>query len=263
MPRNGSGGYTLPAGNPVVAGTVITDSWANTTVADLATEIAGSMTIDGQTPLTGSLKGATGTVSAPSYSFNAELNTGIYRPAVQTLGVTVNGVEFGRFTTTALQPSTNNTYNLGTSGLRWGTIYGTTIDATTFTGVSTTAKYADLAERYHADAEYTPGTLVQIGGFAEITQVNQPFSSNVFGVISTAPGFCLNSDAGDDKEWPYVALAGRVPVRVIGSVKKGDKLVSAGNGCAMAGIPGQDNLVGYALADKIVAGEGLVMAAVK
>jgi len=56
MSRNGSGTYTLPAGNPVVTGTTIASSWANNTMNDLAAAITGSIAADGQTPITGALQ---------------------------------------------------------------------------------------------------------------------------------------------------------------------------------------------------------------
>jgi len=55
MSRNGSGTYTLPAGNPVVTGTTISSTWANNTLADIATALTGSLAADGQTPATGNL----------------------------------------------------------------------------------------------------------------------------------------------------------------------------------------------------------------
>ena len=55
MSRNGSGVYSLPAGNPVVTGTSISSTWANTTLSDLATAMTGSVASDGQTPMTGNL----------------------------------------------------------------------------------------------------------------------------------------------------------------------------------------------------------------
>ncbi len=55
MSRNGSGTYTLPAGNPVVTGTNITSSWANTTLSDIAASLTQSVAADGQTPMTGAL----------------------------------------------------------------------------------------------------------------------------------------------------------------------------------------------------------------
>lgn len=63
MSRNGSGTYTLPAGNPVVTGTTISSTWANNTLTDMATAISGSIAADGQTPITGALVGSTDTVT--------------------------------------------------------------------------------------------------------------------------------------------------------------------------------------------------------
>ena len=56
MSRNGSGVYSLPAGNPVVTGTTISSSWANTTLSDIATALTGSVASDGQTAMTGNLQ---------------------------------------------------------------------------------------------------------------------------------------------------------------------------------------------------------------
>ena len=56
MSRNGSGTYTLPAGNPVVTQTTISSTWANSTLTDLATAMTGSVAADGQTPITGALQ---------------------------------------------------------------------------------------------------------------------------------------------------------------------------------------------------------------
>lgn len=270
MPRNGSGGYNLPDGNPVIAGTVITDVWANSTIADLTNEIANSMTIDGQTPLTGPLKFAAGTVTAPSITFNSEQNTGIYRPASQKLAITVNGqdqlvVGTTVTSTRSLAPMSANISNVGTSALRYNTMY-----ATTFDGVASSARYADLAERFHADASYIAGTVVRIGGKYEITIENDDCSMSAFGVISTQPAFMMNSGAGDDDTHPFIALAGRVPIRVVGRVTKGDRLVSAGDGVARAvslsdiwsGIDLSMCIIGRALEDKDTEEEGLLLSVV-
>jgi hypothetical protein len=99
---------------------------------------------------------------------------------------------------------------------------------------ATEALYADVAERFAADRFYEPGTVVELGGTAEITEVKDPLSNNVFGVISTRAAFLMNGGAGNNETHPPVAMTGRVPVRVIGAVKKGDRLVSAGNGLAKA-----------------------------
>ena len=96
-----------------------------------------------------------------------------------------------------------------------------------FRGTATAADYADLAERYEADAEYEAGTVVRLGGTHEITQTLQESDRDVFGVVSAKPGFEMNASAGTDATHPFVALAGRVPCKVIGKVVKGDRLISS------------------------------------
>lgn len=130
---------------------------------------------------------------------------------------------------------------------------------------STTALYADVAERFAADAIYEPGTVVELGGWAEITRVKSDASDTVFGVISTRPAFTMNGGAGEDDTHPPVAMTGRVPVKVIGTVKKGDRLISAGDGMARAAQPGEAtsfNVIGRALASKSTADVGTVEAIV-
>ena len=145
---------------------------------------------------------------------------------------------------------------------------GTTMNNTThykFRGTATSAEYADLAERYEADAVYTEGTVVKIGGDKEITQTTLGGDPDVFGVISTSPGFELNASAGTDKTHPFVALAGRVPCKVIGKVNKGDRLISSEKhpGFAKADL-GQGSssfwaqIIGRALEDKKTVGKGTI-----
>ena len=94
-----------------------------------------------------------------------------------------------------------------------------------FHGTATTAQYADLAELYKSDAEYTPGTVVKIGGEAEVTQTTDLFCTDVFGIVSTDPAYLMNSTC--EGMSVAVALEGRVPCKVIGQVKKGDRLLSS------------------------------------
>ena len=89
------------------------------------------------------------------------------------------------------------------------------------------AQYSDLAERYEADQPMEPGDVVKIGGDKEITKTTQQGDQEVFGVISTAPAYSMNADAGTDQTHPYVALSGRVPCKVKGAVRKGDRLISS------------------------------------
>jgi len=127
------------------------------------------------------------------------------------------------------------------------------------------ATYADLAERFEADTSYDSGTVVELGGDKEITAVKYELSEDVFGVISDSAAYLMNSGAGPDSTHPPVAVSGRVPVKVVGRVKKGERLVSAGSGIARAAKPGEAtafNTIGRALADKDTTGEGTVEAVV-
>jgi len=143
------------------------------------------------------------------------------------------------------------------------TINGGTGIVSSATGIN--ANYADLAERFEADAELSPGTVVELGGSAEITQVNLDLSENVFGVISTRAAYMMNGAAGTNATHPPVAMTGRVPVRTIGQVRKGDRLVSAGNGLARSAKVGEAtafNVIGRALQDKVDEVEAYVEAIV-
>ena len=156
---------------------------------------------------------------------------------------------------------TNNTRNLGSAAIRFATVF-----ATTFNGTAVSANYADLAERFEADAVYEPGTLVSLGGNAEITLSDVELSDEVFGVISTNAAYLMNAAAGSNATHPAVAVQGRVPVRVIGLVNKGDRLVSAGNGFARAANRSEwtaFNIIGRALESKTTSGSGVIEAIVK
>lgn len=104
------------------------------------------------------------------------------------------------------------------------------LQANLFIGTATAVSGADLAEKYISDAEYEVGTVMMVGGEAEVTQCK--WGSIAIGVISGNPGLMMNQDLDNGV---FVALKGRVPVKVSGSVKKGDKLIAADNGCAMVG----------------------------
>ena len=95
---------------------------------------------------------------------------------------------------------------------------------------TTSAMYADLAERYEADCETEVGDVVMLGGHAEITKCNKELCDQVFGVISDSPAFLMNAQAGNNDSHPMVALKGRVFVKIQGTGKAGDRVVSAGNG---------------------------------
>ena len=95
---------------------------------------------------------------------------------------------------------------------------------------STSAQYADLAERYATDMPLEVGDVVILGGKEEVTKCLKEFDDSVFGVVSERPAFLMNKDAGNDDSHPMIALKGRVRVKIKGSGKAGDRVVSAGNG---------------------------------
>lgn len=207
--------------------------------------------------ITGSYTGLVNLTGTGTATFNAFSGSGSSLTGLNAANITAGILPAARISGSYgnlghLTPGTNNTHNLGSSSLRWNTVF-----ATTFNGTATTALYADLAEKFVADADYAPGTLVEIGGEKEVTMCVDDACENVFGVISTDPAYLMNSGI----DGVAVALNGRVPVRVVGEVKKGDRLVSAGNGCARAAKRDEwtaFNIIGRALEDKNGKEEGLI-----
>jgi len=118
-----------------------------------------------------------------------------------------------------------NLVNSGANGV--GNIGSSTTYFNTVFAKATSAQYADLAEMYCADAEYTPGTVVEFGGENEITATTESHSTRVAGIISTNPSYLMNSTL-ECKNAVEVALTGRVPCRVVGAISKGDRLVASG-----------------------------------
>ena len=152
--------------------------------------------------------------------------------------------------THTITPSADNSIDLGSSSNRYNEVY-----AVTFQGTATSAKYADLAEKYLADEELEAGTVVCFGGDKEICACGKEADHRVAGVISTDPAYMMNSES----EGQYVALTGRVPCKVVGPVVKGDLLVSSGvKGHAKAdndAKPGR--IIGKAVGS-LDAGEGVI-----
>lgn len=119
-------------------------------------------------------------------------------------------------------PTITNTWNLGSESLQFADIY-----STNFIGTASQALYADLAERYKSDVPLSPGTVVILGGSAEITVCRNYGDDGIFGVISTTPAYLMNSGAGNDNTYPAVALVGRVPCMVQGPVYKGQRVMGS------------------------------------
>ena len=123
---------------------------------------------------------------------------------------------------------------------------------TTFTGIATSAKYADLAEMYAADSEIDPGTVVMFAGEGKLKACDVAACIKVAGIVSTDPAHLMNSA----QQGVALAIAGRVPCKVIGPVEAGDMMISAGNGMAKAfdadvGSPALGTVIGKAIEDHV------------
>ena len=158
--------------------------------------------------------------------------------------------------------STNNATAIVNGGSNVvGNIGSSTTYFNTVFAQATTALYADLAEKYIADKDYPIGTVLRIGGRCEVSQTNSYHGTNVVGTVSDKPAYIMNSGL-EGEHIAIVALLGRVPCRVIGTINKGDLLVASKiHGVATVldpdlWVPGC--VVGKALADYDSNKEGLI-----
>ena len=129
--------------------------------------------------------------------------------------------------------------------------------ANNFTGVALQAKYADLAENYLADIEYPVGTILMVGGDKEVTACQVGFRA--LGPVSEKPAYLMNSELVGGTA---IALKGRVPVRVTGSILKGQRLVAGNNGTAQAAMGNTADVFAIALESNEDAGEKIIEAVI-
>ena len=208
---------------------------------------------------------------------NFDGTAAINLPGVNTAGNqdTSGTAAIGTAVTVTANNSTNETVYLtfvdgatGTQGIETDTGLSYNPSTNVLSTTASAAQYADVAERFEADAPMEIGSVVEVGGSAEITEATSEMSQDVFGVISHKPGYMMNAGAGSDETHPYVAMTGRTPVRVTGVVNKGQRLVtSATKGCARAVAQGESispfNVIGRALESSTDAGIKLVNCAVR
>ena len=226
---------------------------ANATAITM-TNPAGGVTVlaggSGASSITGATVSVTGNITG-SYIFgNGSQLTGIDATSIQngtsSLTVIASGGNI-RGNIAGATVTTTHAGGLNVTGLISAT---GTVTGTSFVGIATSAQYADLAEKYTADAEYAPGTVVSFGGDAEVT-ASTDADTRVAGVVSTNPAFTMNNELVADHV-VTVAFTGRVPCRVTGTVRKGDLMVSAGDGTARAvtiASPKVGTIIGKSLED--------------
>ena len=149
----------------------------------------------------------------------------------------------GEYTPAWIPDATATGTNLGIPTIKWNNVH-----ANLFVGIATTAQYADLAEKYVADQDYEPGTVLEFGGEFEVTLAEDE-TNRLAGIVSTDPAYLMNSECGGIHV-VAIALQGRAPCKVRGKISKGDMLMSAGGGYARkATNPQIGTIIGKALAD--------------
>ncbi len=251
-------------GNVAVFSTIGVEVSGNVTGGNLISTTSGQISTNGNVTggnfFTGGLIVATGNVTGGNFvtggtvsaSGNLSAVGNITGGNITTAGlVTATGnitggnittagiltVNSGGAITAIVNGGANATGNIGSSSSYFNQVFAT----------ATTALYADLAEKYLADADYEAGTVVSFGGGAEVTMSNSPGDTKIAGVVSQEPAYKMN--AGLQGEYAvYVALVGRVPVKVSGPVSPGDLMISDGNGRAVASAsPQLGSVIGKAL----------------
>ena len=231
-------GALTVTGNLTVNGTTSTVNSVNTTIADNLIELNSGISASSNDAGIIIERGSTGNNAAIIWDESADKFT------------------MGTTTATAADKSGGITVSVSTL-------------VANLEGTATAAQYSDVAERFASDSVYAPGTVVALGGAEEITQVNEEASDEVFGVVSSLEqaAFKMNDGAGNNDTHPYIAMTGRVDVKVIGIVNKGDRLISASvPGYARAATKAECtafNVIGRALTSKTTAGQGSVLAAVR
>ena len=211
-----------------VTGTLQTAAQTNiTSVGTL-----GSLSVTGNAS-TGNVSGTAGTFTNVTGTLQTAAQTNV--TSVGTLsGLTINNA-----TIALTNGAANGSGNIGSSSGVFNTVFAK----------ATSAQYADLAEKYTADTDYAPGTVVKFGGSAEITVCNNDHDPEIAGVVSTNPAYIMNAGL-QGEHVVSVALTGRVPCHVRGPVRRGQMLVSAGNGLARAEThPAMGTVIGKALED--------------
>ena len=162
--------------------------------------------------------------------------------------------------THTITPSADNSIDLGSGSLRYNQVF-----AVSFEGTASSAKFADLAEKYVSDKDYDVGTVMIFGGKEEVTESTKQNCPAIAGVVSTDPAYLMNADL---EGGIVLALRGRVPVKVYGRVQKGDVLICSSTPGHAEAAPFRGyhvtgpSMIGIAISDN-AHGTGVVEAQIK
>ena len=227
------------AGNSIVLGNTVIKNTSGNSIGFFGPDGTTAATIDAASVDTTTIANGTSNVKVVSANANVTVSVaGTSNVAVFSTGgitVGVGNVAVGNL----VNNNANGVGNIGTTTTRFNQVFA----------LASSAQYADLAEKYTADATYATGTVVAFGGAQEVTISAVDSDRRVAGVISALPSFRMN-DALVSEHTAMVALTGRVPTLVTGPVRKGDMMVSAGAGRARAEAnPAIGTVIGKALAD--------------
>jgi hypothetical protein len=207
-------------GGNILTGGLISAASTVTGTSHLGAVVSVTANVTGGNILTGGLISATGAITGAAITGSS-------------LTVSTGNISGGNI----VNNNANGVGNIGSATVYFNTVFGK----------ATTAQYADLAELYSADAAYEPGTVLVFGGNNEVTVSTTSADPRVAGVVSTNPAHLMNSIL-ESKHKVAVALTGRVPTSVVGTVRKGDMMVTAGNGSAQAcATPAMGTVIGKAL----------------
>jgi filamentous hemagglutinin len=224
----------IVANNHISTGVLISTN----TVSATGNITGGNISTSGVLSVTAGI--TAGSIAAPSHTGSVVSMTGNITGAnlITAGSLTVNsGNAITGAATAIVNGASNAVGNIGSTSSYFNQVFAQ----------ATTALYADLAEVYEADTDYAPGTVVSFGGSKEVTISTRYADPAVAGVISANPSYLMNNGLTADHR-AIVALTGRVPTSVTGSVTKGSMMVSAGNGQARAcATPAMGTVIGKAL----------------
>lgn len=224
------------AGSTITLGTIVIKDAGSNQIGFFQADGTTPATIDSNNVDTTQIANGTSKMAVVSSNGNIIANVG---------GSTVATIYSGGMTLGSNSITVGSIINGGSNGV--GNIGSATSVFNTVFAKATSAQYADLAENYEADADYEPGTVVAFGGDKEVTVSGAANDKRVAGVVSTNPSYLMNS--GQEGQYvAAIALQGRVPCKVTGAVRKGDLMVSNGDGTAVANNDaGVGTVIGKAL----------------